>query len=70
MKIYDKAERLNDVSYAIRGPVMQEAQRMMANGISVLRLNIGNPAVYGFRAPKAVSGTANPRVFLPRAMLF
>jgi alanine-synthesizing transaminase len=55
MKIYDKAERLNDVSYAIRGPVMQEAQRMMANGISVLRLNIGNPAVYGFRAPKAVS---------------
>ena len=55
MKNFDRAERLSKVSYGIRGPVMQEAQRMMAEGTQVLRLNIGNPAVYGFRAPKEVS---------------
>ena len=55
MKIYERAKRLQSVSYGIRGPVMQEAQRMMADGVEVLRLNIGNPAVYGFRTPKAVS---------------
>lgn len=55
MKMQERSQRLQAVSYGIRGPVMQEAQRMMASGIDVLRLNIGNPAVYGFRAPKAVS---------------
>ena len=55
MKIYNRADRLSAVSYGIRGPVMQEAQKMMASGVEVLRLNIGNPAVYGFRTPKAVS---------------
>lgn len=55
MKKYGKAERLNSVSYDIRGPVLQEAQKMMDEGVDVLRLNIGNPAVYGFRAPKQVA---------------
>ncbi|MGN0406919.1 MAG: aminotransferase class I/II-fold pyridoxal phosphate-dependent enzyme, partial [Bacteroides sp.] len=35
----------------IRGPVMDEANRMAQQGINVLKLNIGNPAPFGFRAP-------------------
>ena len=33
---------------------MDEAQRMIADGTEVLKLNIGNPAPFGFRAPDAV----------------
>lgn len=54
MKTYSKSTKLDHVCYDIRGPVMDEAQRMIADGTEVLKLNIGNPAPFGFRAPDAV----------------
>ena len=50
----DKSEKLNDVLYDIRGPVMEEAQRLEHEGHRVLKLNIGNPAPFGFEAPDEV----------------
>lgn len=54
MKQYMKSQKLNSVCYDIRGPVMDEAQRMTAEGINILKLNIGNPAPFGFRAPQEI----------------
>ncbi|MBE5884533.1 MAG: aminotransferase class I/II-fold pyridoxal phosphate-dependent enzyme [Lachnospiraceae bacterium] len=54
MKIYEKSTKLDHVCYDIRGPIMDEADRMNAAGIEILKLNIGNPAPFGFRAPEAV----------------
>ena len=54
MKLYGKSTKLDHVCYDIRGPVMDEAQRMAEQGIDVLKLNIGNPAPFGFRAPESV----------------
>ncbi|MGN0159970.1 MAG: aminotransferase class I/II-fold pyridoxal phosphate-dependent enzyme [Lachnospiraceae bacterium] len=54
MKIYEKSTKLDHVCYDIRGPVMDEANRMSAEGIEILKLNIGNPAPFGFRAPEVV----------------
>ncbi|MEG1500417.1 MAG: pyridoxal phosphate-dependent aminotransferase, partial [Clostridiales bacterium] len=45
---------LDDVNYEIRGPILQEANRMMSKGIDVLKLNIGNPYAFGFQAPDEV----------------
>ncbi len=44
MQIFDKSDKLLNVCYDIRGPVMDEAAKMEADGINVLKLNIGNPA--------------------------
>ncbi|MGN0514635.1 MAG: aminotransferase class I/II-fold pyridoxal phosphate-dependent enzyme [Lachnospiraceae bacterium] len=54
MRTFEKSSKLDNVCYDIRGPVMDEAERMSAEGIEVLKLNIGNPAPFGFRAPDAV----------------
>ena len=54
MKIFDKSMKLEHVAYDIRGPVLEEADRMRANGEKILRLNIGNPAAFGFEAPDEV----------------
>ena len=51
MRTFEKSVKLNNVCYDIRGPVMDEANRMVRNGESVLKLNIGNPAPFGFIAP-------------------
>lgn len=51
MKIFDKSMKLEHVAYDIRGPVLEEADRMRANGEKILRLNTGNPAAFGFEAP-------------------
>ena len=48
MKTYEKSQKLNNVCYDIRGPVMDEANRMIAQGMEILKLNIGNPAPFGF----------------------
>ena len=40
-----------NVLYDIRGPVLEEAQAMEAAGHTILKLNIGNPAPFGFEAP-------------------
>lgn len=54
MKIFDKSSKLEHVSYDIRGPILDEATRMIANGEKILRLNTGNPAEFGFTAPDEV----------------
>ncbi|HHW9304117.1 pyridoxal phosphate-dependent aminotransferase [Streptococcus suis] len=54
MKQFNKSTKLDDVAYDIRGPVLEEAMRMRANGEQILRLNTGNPAEFGFTAPDEV----------------
>ncbi|MCG8479730.1 MAG: pyridoxal phosphate-dependent aminotransferase [Spirochaetales bacterium] len=48
---FAKSDKLADVCYDIRGPVLQEAQRLEEEGFKVAKLNIGNPAPFGFDAP-------------------
>ena len=54
MRNFKKSQKLDNVCYDIRGPVMDEANRMIAQGEEILKLNIGNPAVFGFRAPQSI----------------
>ncbi|MCI6870828.1 pyridoxal phosphate-dependent aminotransferase [Streptococcus hyointestinalis] len=54
MKQFDKSSKLEHVAYDIRGPVLEEANRMRANGEKILRLNTGNPAEFGLEAPDEV----------------
>ncbi len=54
MKQFYKSDKLDNVRYEVRGPVLEEALRMEAEGKHVLKLNIGNPAPFGFRAPEEV----------------
>ncbi len=54
LRNFDKSKKLDNVCYDIRGPVMEEASRMEANGIEILKLNIGNPAPFGFKAPDEI----------------
>lgn len=54
MKKFEKSKKLDNVCYDIRGPVMEEASRMEANGMEILKLNIGNPAPFGFNAPDEI----------------
>ncbi len=54
MRTFEKSHKLDHVCYDIRGPVMDEAQRLSAQGIDILKLNIGNPAPFGFRAPQQI----------------
>ena len=51
MKIYEKSHKLDHVCYDIRGPIMEEAQKMIRGGEDILKLNIGNPAYFGFKCP-------------------
>lgn len=51
---FRKSSKLDDVLYDVRGPVVEEAARMEASGMRILKLNIGNPAPFGFRAPDEV----------------
>ena len=45
---------MNNVLYDVRGPVVDEAERMESSGVQILKLNIGNPAPFGFRTPDEV----------------
>jgi alanine-synthesizing transaminase len=54
MSKFFKSEKLNNVCYDIRGPVLQEAMRMEEEGHRILKLNIGNPAPFGFNAPDEI----------------
>jgi alanine-synthesizing transaminase len=49
-----KSRKLDDVCYDIRGPVMKEAHRLEEEGHKVIKLNIGNPAPWGFEAPEEI----------------
>lgn len=54
MRTFKKSSKLDNVLYDVRGPVVDEAERMTAAGTQVLKLNIGNPAPFGFRTPDEV----------------
>ena len=54
MRQFDKSSKLEHVAYDIRGPILDEADRMITNGERILRLNTGNPAAFGFEAPDEV----------------
>ena len=54
MSVTRKSNKLNNVCYDIRGPVMQEAKRLEEEGHQILKLNIGNPAPWGFNAPEEI----------------
>ena len=48
----NKSDKLKGVCYDIRGPVLREAHRLEDEGHRVIKLNIGNPAPFGFEAPE------------------
>ncbi len=54
MREIRKSRKLDDVLYDIRGPVLAEAKRIEEEGFRVLKLNIGNPAPFGFDAPDEI----------------
>ncbi|MDO4503065.1 MAG: aminotransferase class I/II-fold pyridoxal phosphate-dependent enzyme [Coriobacteriia bacterium] len=54
MRHFTKSTKLDNVLYDVRGPVVDEAARMEDMGTHVLKLNIGNPAPFGFRTPDEV----------------
>ncbi|MEE1027888.1 MAG: aminotransferase class I/II-fold pyridoxal phosphate-dependent enzyme [Agathobacter sp.] len=54
MREFKKSSKLDNVLYDVRGPVVEEAKKMEAQGMNVLKLNIGNPAPFGFRTPDEV----------------
>lgn len=49
-----KSNKLHNVCYDIRGPVHDEARRLEEEGHRILKLNIGNPAPFGFEAPDEI----------------
>lgn len=54
MRTFRKSSKLDNVLYDVRGPVVDEAARMEEAGTQILKLNIGNPAPFGFRTPDEV----------------
>ena len=54
MAEFKQSTKLHNVLYDIRGPILQAAQQMEAEGHRILKLNIGNPAPFGFEAPDAI----------------
>lgn len=53
-RIFDQSDKLKGVAYDIRGEVSAEAERMELDGHTILKLNTGNPAVFGFEAPDVI----------------
>ncbi len=49
-----QSDKLSNVCYDIRGPVLEEAKRLEEEGHQILKLNIGNPAPFGFNAPDEI----------------
>jgi alanine-synthesizing transaminase len=49
-----KSHKLDNVCYDIRGPVMQKANQMEAEGTRVIKLNIGNVAAFNFTVPEEI----------------
>lgn len=50
----EKSNKLNNVCYDIRGPVLQRARQMEEEGQRIIKLNIGNPGVFGFEVPEEI----------------
>ncbi|ALO66135.1 aminotransferase [Arthrobacter alpinus] len=54
MAEFTQSTKLHNVLYDIRGPLLRKAQQMEAEGHRIMKLNIGNPAPFGFEAPDAI----------------
>lgn len=54
MRTFDKSAKLDGVCYDVRGPVLEEANRMARHGTDIIKLNIGNPAPFRFNAPDEI----------------
>ncbi|SUU37665.1 aminotransferase AlaT [Actinobacillus seminis] len=54
IRVFPKSDKLEHVCYDIRGPVHKEALRLEEEGNKILKLNIGNPAPFGFEAPDEI----------------
>jgi alanine-synthesizing transaminase len=54
VRTFQKSSKLEKVCYDIRGPVLKEARRIEEEGYKVIKLNIGNPAPFGFEAPDEI----------------
>lgn len=54
MTVIRKSNKLINVCYDIRGPVLQEAKRLEDEGHRIIKLNIGNPAPWGLFAPEEI----------------
>ncbi|WP_194090775.1 pyridoxal phosphate-dependent aminotransferase [Vibrio hibernica] len=54
MKNIEMSSKLDNVCYDIRGPILKHAKRMEEEGQKILKLNIGNPAPFGFAAPDEI----------------
>lgn len=54
MKKFNKSSKLDHVGYDIRGPVLDEADRMIEQGLKIIKLNTGNPAAFEFDAPDEI----------------
>ncbi|WP_354624442.1 pyridoxal phosphate-dependent aminotransferase [Psychromonas sp. MME2] len=50
----EKSHKLDNVCYDIRGPVLKQAHKLEDEGQRIMKLNIGNPAPFGFEAPEEV----------------
>ena len=53
-RTFAQSTKLQDVLYEIRGPVHDHAARLESEGHRILKLNIGNPAPFGFEAPDVI----------------
>jgi alanine-synthesizing transaminase len=54
VRTFLKSSKLNEVCYDIRGAVLKEAKRLENDGFRITKLNIGNPAAFGFNAPDEI----------------
>lgn len=54
MKSIKQSEKLRHVCYEIRGPALQQAKKLEEEGYKIIKLNIGNPGVFGFDAPEEI----------------
>lgn len=57
LKTIQKSAKLANVCYDIRGPIMDRARQMEEEGHKIIKLNIGNLAVFGFDAPEEINRT-------------
>ncbi|MGN1081710.1 MAG: aminotransferase, partial [Acutalibacteraceae bacterium] len=62
MKQIFKSEKMDNVKYEIRGPVLEEAMLLERSGVEIIKLNIGNPAPYGFNTPQNVLDTMHEHI--------
>jgi alanine-synthesizing transaminase len=54
MNLIKQSEKLRHVCYEIRGPALQQAKKLEEEGYKIIKLNIGNPGVFGFDAPEEI----------------